>query len=145
MIDEIDKKLIALLAKNGRATLSVLAKQVNLSVSPCQSRIKKLEQNKFILGYHAQINFKQLEKAHIAFVQVSLSDTRGKALEEFNVQVGKLEAVEQCYLIAGNFDYLLKVRTTDIKEYRMILAEKISALPYVSSTSTYVSMQSVKE
>ena len=59
--------------------------------------------------------------------------------------VGKLDAVEQCYLIVGNFDYLLKVRTTDIKEYRMILAEKISALPHVSSTSTYVSMQSVKE
>ena len=145
MIDKIDEKLIALLAKNGRATLNDLAKQVNLSVSPCQARIKKLEENKYILGYHAQVNFQQLEKAHIAFVQVSLSDTRAKALEEFNIEVGKLESVEQCHMIAGGFDYLLKVRTSDIKSYRILLSEKISSLPNVASTSTFVSMQSVKE
>ena len=145
MIDKIDEKLIQLLAKNGRATLNSLAKEVNLSISPCQARIKKLEEKKYILGYHAQINFQQLEKAHIAFVQVSLSNTKAKALEEFNINVGKLDAIEQCHMIAGSFDYLLKVRTSDIKSYRLLLSEKISSLPHVSSTSTFVSMQSVKE
>ena len=156
MIDKIDKQLIALLAKNGRATLNYLAKKVNLSVSlaillarcaptPCQARIKKLEEKKYILGYHAQINFQQLEKSHIAFVQVSLSNTKAKALEEFNIEVGKLDAVEQCHMIAGGFDYLLKVRTSDIKSYRLFLSEKISSLPHLASTSTFVSMQSVKE
>jgi len=145
MIDKIDEQLIVLLAKNGRATLNDLAKVVNLSVSPCQARIKKLEEQKYILGYHAQINYQKLEKAHIAFVQVSLSDTRAKALEEFNIEIGKLDAVEQCHMIAGGFDYLLKVRTSDIKTYRILLAEKISSLPHVASTSTFVSMQSVKE
>ena len=86
-----------------------LSKKVGLSVSPCQSRIKKLEEQKYILGYHAQINYQKLEKAHVAFVQVSLSNTRARALEEFNVEVGKLESVEQCHMIAGGFDYLLKV------------------------------------
>ena len=122
-----------------------MSKKVGLSVSPCQSRIKKLEEQKYILGYHAQINYQKLEKAHVAFVQVSLSNTRARALEEFNVEVGKLEAVEQCHMIAGGFDYLLKVRTTDIDSYRLLLAEKISSLPYVASTSTFVSMQSVKD
>ena len=145
MIDKIDQQLIALLAKNGRATLNYLAKKVNLSVSPCQARIKKLEEKKYILGYHAQINFQQLEKSHIAFVQVSLSNTKAKALEEFNIEVGKLDAVEQCHMIAGGFDYLLKVRTSDIKSYRLFLSEKISSLPHLASTSTFVSMQSVKE
>ena len=145
MIDKTDEKLISLLAKNGRATLNELAKQVNLSISPCQTRIKRLEENKYILGYHAQINYQQLEKAHIAFVQVSLSDTRAKALEEFNIEIGKLESVEQCHMIAGSFDYLLKVRTSDIESYRFFLSEKISSLPHVASTSTFVSMQSVKE
>ena len=145
MIDKIDKQLIGLLAKNGRATLNELAKEVNLSVSPCQARIKKLEERKYILGYHAQINFLQLEKAHIAFVQVSLSNTQAKALEEFNIEVGKLEAIEQCHMIAGGFDYLLKVRTSDINSYRILLSEKISSLPYVASTSTFVSMQNIKE
>lgn len=145
MIDKIDKQLIELLAENGRTTLSDLSKKVGLSVSPCQSRIKKLEEQKYILGYHAQINYQKLEKAHVAFVQVSLSNTRARALEEFNVEVGKLQAVEQCHMIAGGFDYLLKVRTTDIDSYRLLLAEKISSLPYVASTSTFVSMQSVKD
>ena len=145
MIDKTDEKLISLLAKNGRATLNELAKQVNLSISPCQARIKRLEEKKYILGYHAQINYQQLEKAHIAFVQVSLSDTRAKALEEFNIEIGKLESVEQCHMIAGSFDYLLKVRTSDIESYRFFLSEKISSLPHVASTSTFVSMQSVKE
>ncbi len=145
MIDKIDKQLIELLAENGRTTLNDLSKKVGLSVSPCQSRIKKLEEEKYILGYHAQINYQKLEKAHVAFVQVSLSNTRARALEEFNVEVGKLESVEQCHMIAGGFDYLLKVRTTDIDSYRLLLAEKISSLPYVASTSTFVSMQSVKD
>ena len=145
MIDKIDNQLIELLAENGRTTLNDLSKKVGLSVSPCQSRIKKLEEQKYILGYHAQINYQKLEKAHVAFVQVSLSNTRARALEEFNVEVGKLESVEQCHMIAGGFDYLLKVRTTDIDSYRLLLAEKISSLPYVASTSTFVSMQSVKD
>ena len=76
---------------------------------------------------------------------MSLSDTRAKALEEFNIEIGKLESVEQCHMIAGSFDYLLKVRTSDIESYRFFLSEKISSLPHVASTSTFVSMQSVKE
>jgi len=86
-----------------------------------------------------------MRKAHIAFVQVSLSDTRASALEKFNLEVSKLESVEQCHMIAGNFDYLLKVRTKNISEYRVLLSEKISALPNVSSTSTFVSMETVKD
>ena len=84
MIDKIDEEILRILAKNGRIKLSDLAKKVNLSISPCQARLKKLEDKKYILGYHARINFEQLEKAHIAFVQVVLSDTRANALENFN-------------------------------------------------------------
>ena len=145
MTDKIDEEILRILAKNGRIKLSDLAKKVNLSISPCQARLKKLEDKKYILGYHARVNFEKLQRAHIAFVQVSLSDTRAKALEEFNIEVGKLESVEQCHMIAGGFDYLLKVRTSDIKSYRILLSEQISSLPNVASTSTFVSMQSVKE
>ena len=133
------------MAKNGRITLSDLAKEVNLSISPCQARLKKLEEKKYILGYHARINYEQLQKAHVAFVQVVLSDTRASALENFNREVSKLESIEQCHMIAGSFDYLLKVRTKNISEYRLLLAEKISSLPNVASTSTFVSMESVKD
>ena len=145
MIDKIDDQIIRILAKNGRITLSDLAKEVNLSISPCQARLKKLEEKKYILGYHARINYEQLQKAHVAFVQVVLSDTRASALENFNREVSKLESIEQCHMIAGSFDYLLKVRTKNISEYRLLLAEKISSLPNVASTSTFVSRESVKD
>lgn len=145
MIDKIDEHIIKLLAKNGRIKLSDLAKQVNLSISPCQARLKKLEKKKYILGYHARINYEQIQKSHVAFVQVVLSDTRATALENFNREVNKLDSIEQCHMIAGSFDYLLKVRTKNIKEYRILLSDKISSLPNVSSTSTFVSMESVKD
>ena len=145
MIDKIDDQIIRILAKNGRITLSDLAKEVNLSISPCQARLKKLEEKKYILGYHARINYEQLQKAQVAFVQIVLSDTRASALENFNREVSKLESIEQCHMIAGSFDYLLKVRTKNISEYRLLLAEKISSLPNVASTSTFVSMESVKD
>ena len=87
MIDKIDEHIIKLLAKNGRIKLSDLAKQVNLSISPCQARLKKLEKKKYILGYHARINYEQIQKSHVAFVQVVLSDTRATALENFNAVI----------------------------------------------------------
>ena len=145
MIDKIDEQIIKLLARNGRIKLSDLAKEVNLSISPCQARLKKLEDKKYIIGYHARVNYEQMQKAHVAFVQVVLSDTRASALENFNREVMKLDSIEQCHMIAGSFDYLLKVRTKNIKEYRILLSEKISSLPNVSSTSTFVSMESVKD
>jgi Lrp/AsnC family transcriptional regulator, leucine-responsive regulatory protein len=145
MIDKIDEKIIKLLAKNGRIKLSDIAKEVNLSISPCQARLKKLEHTKYILGYHARVNYEKMQKAHVAFVQIVLSDSRETALENFNVEVNKLESVEQCHLIAGSFDYLLKVRTKNIQEYRIFFSEKISSLPHVASTSTFVSMESVKD
>ena len=144
MIDKIDEKIIKLLAKNGRIKLSEIAKKVNLSISPCQARLKKLEDQKYILGYHARVNYEKMQKAHVAFVQVVLSDSRETALENFNREVNKLESVEQCHLIAGSFDYLLKVRSSNIVDYRTLLSDYISSLPYVASTSTFVSMQTIK-
>jgi len=145
MIDRIDRKLLNLIAADSRMTLAALSDAVGLSKSPCQTRLRRLEKNGYVLGYHAQLNFEKLGEAHVAFVQVSLSDTRGAALKAFNAAAQDLSAVEACHMIAGGFDYLLKVRTTDIGAYREVLAEQISALPHVASTSTFVSMQSVKE
>jgi Lrp/AsnC family leucine-responsive transcriptional regulator len=82
---------------------------------------------------------------HVAFVEVRLSDTREAALSAFNAAVAKLPEVEQAHMIAGNFDYLLKVRTRSMADYRAVLGEKISTLPHVAGTSTYVAMQAVKE
>ncbi len=144
-MDAIDANILDLLSKDSKLTLKALADKVGLSPSPLQARIKKLEKQGYIRGYAAQLDFTKIGQDHIAFVQVTLSDTRADALATFNDAVRVLKSVEQCHMIAGNFDYLLKVRTRNIRTYRIELAERISSLPHVASTSTFVSMETVCE
>jgi Lrp/AsnC family leucine-responsive transcriptional regulator len=144
-LDQTDRKILEALASDGRLSVAELSRRVNLSKTPCQARIKRLEQDGFILGYRAIIDPSRLGLPHVAFVEVRLSDTRKAALEAFNKAVRALPEVEQAHMIASSFDYLLKVRTKDIAAYREVLGEKISALPHVAHTSTHVSMEAVKD
>lgn len=144
-LDEIDRKILAALRQDGRMSVAELSRQVNLSKTPCQNRIKRLEAEGYILGYKAVIDPHRLGLPHVAFVEVRLSDTRKAALDAFNKAVRALPEVEQAHMIASSFDYLLKVRTRDIAAYREVLGEKISALPHVAHTSTHVSMEAVKD
>ncbi len=143
--DRIDHSIIRELQGNARITLTELANRVGLSKTPCQIRMHRLEKEGFILGYHARINRTRLGARHIAFVQVTLSDTRSTALKAFNQAVRSISEVEQCHMIAGDFDYLLKIRTADMDNYRMVLGEKVSTLPHVKQTSTFVVMESVRD
>lgn len=144
-LDRIDHSIIEVLEDNARMTLTELANRVGLSKTPCQIRMRRLEKAGYILGYRAIINRAQLGERHIAFVEVTLSDTRSSALKSFNQAVRSITEVEQCHMIAGNFDYLLKIRTADMDNYRIVLGEKISTLPHVKQTSTFVVMESVKD
>ena len=87
----------------------------------------------------------KLGLTHVTYVEVRLSDTRAKALEQFNAAVRAIPEVEECYMIAGGFDYLLKVRSRDMTDYRRIMAESISALPHIHATTSYVAMEAVVE
>ncbi|RDE25207.1 winged helix-turn-helix transcriptional regulator [Motiliproteus coralliicola] len=145
VLDKLDLAILAELQKNGRITVTELASRVGLSKTPCQVRMKRLEQQGYILGYVALVDQTKLGQSHIAFVQVTLSDTSSKALEAFNLAVRQLPAVEQCHMTAGGFDYLLKVRTSDMASYRQVLGEQLSSLPHVQQTSTFVVMENVKE
>lgn len=144
-LDHFDVKIIEALSEEGRISVLELSRRVGLSKTPCQTRMKRLVDEGYILGFRASLNPAKLGLDHIAFTEVKLSDTREKALDEFNAAVRKIKEVEECHMIAGAFDYLLKVRTTDIRKYRRVLAEKISSLPCVANTSTFVVMESVKD
>ena len=144
-LDRFDRAIMLVLAQEGRISVTELAKRIGLSKSPAQARLRRLEQDGYILGYRAMLDPIQLGLDNIAFVEVRLSDTREKALAAFNKAVAGIAEIEEAHMIAGNFDYLLKVRTPDMSAYRIVLAEKISSLPFVANTSTYVAMQSVKE
>ena len=144
-LDRIDHNILKWLSLDGRMSITELAEKVGLSKSPCQTRVKRLQDDGYILGFRAILNDAKLGRNHVAFTEVKLSDTREAALEAFNQAVLNIPEIEQCHMIASSFDYLLKVRTKDITAYRQVLGEHISNLPHVAHTSTFVAMQSVKE
>ncbi|MFQ3183322.1 MAG: Lrp/AsnC family leucine-responsive transcriptional regulator [Alteromonas macleodii] len=144
-IDGFDRKILDVIAVEGRITVTDLAKRIGLSKSPTQARLRRLEETGVVRGYRALFDPILLGRDHVAFVEVKLSDTRESALATFNAAVTQIPEIEQCHLIAGAFDYLLKVRTSGMGSYRLVLADRLSTLPHVASTSTYVAMQAVKE
>lgn len=144
-LDMFDRKILGVLAQDGRITVTDLARRIGLSKTPCQARLRRLIDSGVILGFRAVVDSGKLGLNHVAFAEVKLSDTRKRALEEFNAAVRRIPEVEECHMIASSFDYLLKVRTADIRRYRLVLGESISSLPHVASTSTFVAMEAVKE
>ncbi len=144
-LDRFDHAILRILAVDGRISATELARRIGLSKSPTQARLKRLEETGVITGYRALVNPVRMGLAHVAFVEVRLSDTREAALQAFNTAVRTVPEVEECHMIASRFDYLLKVRCADIQDYRRVLGEKLSSLPHVSSTSTYVAMEAVKD
>ncbi|MCF2869942.1 Lrp/AsnC ligand binding domain-containing protein [Octadecabacter sp. G9-8] len=144
-LDGFDRKILDVIAVDGRISVTDLAKRIGLSKSPTQARLRRLEETGVVRGYRALFDPIRLGRDHVAFVEVKLSDTRESALSAFNAAVLQIPEIEQCHLIAGAFDYLLKVRTSGMTSYRLVLAERLSTLPHVANTSTYVAMQAVKE
>lgn len=144
-LDRFDRAILTALLEDGRMSITALARRIGLSQSPTQARLRRLEGAGVIAGYRARLDPVRLGADHIAFAEVTLSDTREAALEAFNAAVTALPEVEEVHMIAGRFDYLLKVRTRSIQSYRAFLGERISTLPNVASTSSYVAMQAVKD
>ena len=144
-LDYFDIAILESLSRDGRLPITDLARMIGLSKTPTQARVRRLQAEGYIAGFRAVLNPAKLGQDHVAFVEVELTDTTEAALQAFNAAVQQVPEIEECHMIAGAFDYLLKVRTTDIKAYRQVLGEKISALPYVGSSSTHVSMEAVKD
>ena len=144
-LDNFDRKILDILRCDGRISVTSLAQRVGLSKTPCQARLKRLVETGVIRAFAALVDEARIGLDHIAFTEVKLSDTRDKALKEFNAGVQQIPEIEECHMIASSFDYLLKVRTSDIRRYRTVLGEKISSLPHVASTSTFVAMETVND
>ncbi|MGJ4854623.1 Lrp/AsnC ligand binding domain-containing protein [Labrys sp. La1] len=144
-LDSYDRKIIDALVENGRISITELSEKIGLSKTPCHQRLKRLIDEGYIRGFRAILDSGKMGLDHIAYTEVKLSDTREAALKAFNAAVFKIPEVEECHMIASSYDYLLKVRTANIRRYRQVLGERISSLPHVANTSTFVVMESVKD
>lgn len=143
-LDEIDAKILAALQSDGRLTNAALAQRVGLSATPCLERMKRLERDGVIEGYSARLNPALLGVALLVFVEVTIERTSEDVFGNFQTAVLKLPEVLECHMVAGGFDYLLKVRVRDMAAYRAFLGTALSVLPGVQETHTYVVMEEVK-
>jgi Lrp/AsnC family leucine-responsive transcriptional regulator len=143
-LDAVDRRILQILQREGRISNVDLAKRVHLSPTPCFERMRRLEESGYITGYAAQLSPPKLGLGLLAFVEVSLDKTNPTAFDQFRDAVAAMPEVQECHMVAGGFDYLIKLRVTDMTAYRRFLGERISALPAVSRTHTYFVMEEVK-
>lgn len=144
-LDQTDWRILNALQKDGRAQVNAIAERVNLTKSPCLARIRRLEQEGYIRGYRAELDPGMVEQGYIVFVQVKLTSTTEAILQKFNKAVQNIPEIQSCHMMAGGFDYLLKVRTQDMSEYRTLMGDLVSSLPGVQQTTTFPVMEEVKD
>jgi Lrp/AsnC family leucine-responsive transcriptional regulator len=143
-LDRIDRRLLVLLQQDGRTPVAQLAREVHLTVTPTLERVRRLEAAGYIEGYFARLNPARLGLGLLAYVEVSLDRTTPDAFERFKQVMLAHDEVMECHMVAGGFDYLLKVRVTDMESYRRFLGDRIAAVRGVQQTHTYFVMEEVK-
>jgi len=143
-LDRIDRALLRALQRDGRTPITQLAREVHLSVTPCTERVRRLESQGYIRGYHAHLDPGLLDQSVLAYIQVQLDRTTPDVFERFKQAMLPLEEVLECQMVAGGFDYLLKVRVRDMAAYRKLLGDHIACIRGVMQTHTYFVMEEVK-
>ncbi len=143
-LDRIDRKILIELQKDGRLSNVELAKTIGLSPSPCLERVRRLEGQGYITGYCALVDAEKLGAAMLVFVEITLTKTSVDIFAEFSAAVKLHNDIQECHLVSGNFDFLLKARVADMSSYRKLLGDTLLRLPGVSESRTYVVMEEVK-
>ena len=144
-LDRIDRMILEILQKQGRIAISELAAMVNLSTTPCSERVKRLERDGIIMGYHARLSPELLDKRLLVFLEIKLSAKSGDVFEQVARDLADIPEVLECHLISGDFDYLVKARLKEMSAYRKLLGNILKKLPASASSHSYVVMEEVKE
>lgn len=144
VLDKIDHKILRLLQDNARISMTALAEKVGLSVSPVTERVRRLEQQGVIMYYQAQLNPAKLGLSLLVFVELKLHTKSGNTFDDFRREVRKIPQVLECYLISGEYDYLLKLRLSDMAAYREVLGNILLQLPATIESRSYIVMEEVK-
>ena len=143
-LDRTDRKILALLQADGRLPTVDLAEQIGLSPTATTERVKRLTREGFITGFGARLDAEKLGRSFLVFVEVLLDKTTPDVFDRFAEAVRRARDVMECHMVAGGFDYLLKVRVADMAAYRRFLGEALWSVPGVRETRTYTVMEEVK-
>ncbi len=121
-----------------------LARRVGLTPTPCQERVKRLERDGYITGYAARLDPARLDLGLLVFVQVTLDRTTTDVFGRFAAAIRSFASVAECHMVAGGFDYLLKIRCRDMADYRRILGDELGSIDGIAQTHTYAVMEEIK-
>jgi Lrp/AsnC family leucine-responsive transcriptional regulator len=143
-IDRTDRAILAELQADGRMTNAELARRVNLSPPACLERVRRLERSGLIRGYVALLDPNRLGGGLLVFIEIVLDRTTPEVFDRFQAAVATMPEIQECYMVAGGFDYLVKARVRDMAAYRDFLGGTLVALPGVRETHTYAVMEEVK-
>ena len=144
-LNKIDRKILHELQKDGRLKYSELANKVGLTTSPCIERIKRLEREGYIQSYTAVLNPEMLNAAMVVFVQVRLDRSIKNSFEKFRKFVLALAQVQECYLVTGNYDFIIKARVSNMEAYRKFLESDLLSIPGVQESTSSVVIDPIKE
>ena len=144
-LDRIDLKILDILQRDGRISITDLAERISLSATPCSERVKRLEREGVITGYHARVNPAALGRNLLVFLEIKLSAKSGDVFEKVKQELLYVPEVMECHLVSGDFDYLVKARLTEMNEYRRLLGEILKRLPASAESRSYVVMEEIKE
>ncbi|MVW80000.1 winged helix-turn-helix transcriptional regulator [Bordetella sp. 02P26C-1] len=144
-LDRIDLKILDILQREGRISITELAERISLSATPCSERVKRLEREGVITGYHARVNPSALGLNLLVFLEIRLSAKSGDVFDKVKQELLYVPEVMECHLVSGEFDYLVKARLTEMNEYRRLLGDILKRLPASAESHSYVVMEEIKE
>ena len=142
-LDTIDLAMMRILQQEGRISNAELAARVGLSPSACSRRLATLETEGTISGYHARLSNKALDYKMMVIVHISLSGQFARTLAEFEAAVQRCPNILVCYLMSGEYDYILRVAAKDLEDYERIHRDWLSALPHVVKINSSFALREV--
>ncbi|MBR5957899.1 MAG: Lrp/AsnC family transcriptional regulator [Salinivirgaceae bacterium] len=144
-LDETDLQILKTLQKNAKMTTKELADAVHLTPTPVFERQKRLERQGYIKKYVAVLDPDKLNQSLLVFCKVKMSQINNKIATDFTRQIQRIPEVTECYNTSGAYDYLLKVRATDMKQYQEFVLNKLGTIENVASVESTFVMAEIKQ
>ena len=144
-LDDIDRRLLAELQDQGRITNVQLAQRVGLTAPPCLRRVRALEEDGVIRGYHADIDPSRMGYSITVFAMVSLKSQAEEALREFEEAMRELPEVREVHMLNGEIDFIIKIVARDLQAFQEFLTSKLTPAPNVDSVKTSLTIRTSKQ